>query len=318
MLPGELEMRYWFLLILLLFAGSVGACISSLHSSPTPPDGFVNLHDLTPPEQFLKLPALNANGQYLAAMGGLSIEEAGHGSLFVIDTNSEEVVFSTEKKAWVSLSISPDGQQIAACADQQIFIINWVNNETTYLTEGCWPTWSSDGQNLAYVLYTTEHKQILSRNLATENEEVVYEAPPTTEFIGYLDWSTAQDKLAFVMPVNSILYKLHIINVNGSDLRRITGASQDVVSPNFSPEGTRLIYVNWNIPTGTDNQYLEVIDLNGHCHRLESPVPGLRHISLSSEGNKIAFGTIYGILMTDTETAFGKDFWETGKPCDNS
>lgn len=311
----RLVMRYRFLFIIVLFIGGVNACSPGPFGglfpepTPTPPDGFVNLYGLTPPEQFLKFPAFSADGHVLAAIGGSLREETTFGRLFVIDADNVKVLFSTEEKAWVSLAISFDGKRVAACADQQIFLVDREVGTTTFLTDGCWPTWSPDGKHIAYVLYTTDQQQIRIRDLATDAENVIYDAQPTPRFIVDLTWSPMGDRLAFTMAHDSPIAELYTININESDLHKMTDSSQPMISPNFSPNGSKLLYVEQISP------YLRVSDLEGKCHRLVPPVPGLLRVAISPEGTNIAFDTIYGLLIADTKTALGMDFWDNGEPC---
>ncbi|MEJ2748749.1 MAG: hypothetical protein P8183_12725 [Anaerolineae bacterium] len=299
--------------VLFLMVGSISAC--GLNQISKPPDGFIDLNDITQPEQFLKMPALSNDGQFIAALGGISQEEPSIEQLIIIDIADQKVIFSTEDEFWVSLAISSDGKKVAACKNQQIFLIDLDTRKTSYLTDGCWPTWSPDGQRLAFVLITPDNKQIRVRDLATGIDEVVYES--TSTFIGYLDWSPKQDKIAFSMHVNSNLLKLHTINIDGSGFIKLTNSPHSVVSPKFSPEGDKILYVDWNAPLDAGT-YLQIVDLEGYCHRIESPVSGLRYISLSPDGNTIAFGTIHGLLISNTEVALGKNFWTNGEPCTDS
>lgn len=314
-------MRYCFLIIVLLFTAGTSACgpgpFGGLfpEPTPTPPNGFTNLYDLTPPEQFLKRPALSADGHILAAIGGISREDTTYGQIFVIDTENNQVLYSTGEKAWISLALSFDGKRIAACSEEQTSLIDWEIGTTTFLTNGCWPTWSPDSTQIAYVFYTPESNQIKIRDLATNSEKLIYEYPSSTAFMGELAWSPTGNRLAFTthdLLADNSSTSLNIINIDGSGFQNITGASQYVVSPHFSPDGNKLLYVDWSRLTT-----IRVIDVEGQCHQLESP-KGLRTVALSSDGNKIALSTIYGLLVADTEAAFGQDFWVSGKLCNNS
>jgi Tol biopolymer transport system component len=317
-------MRHGYLVVMLLLVWGISGCgpgpFGGLFPdpTPTPPNGFVNLSGLTPREQFLKYPALSADGDILAAMGGLSREEPTFDRLFVIETGDNQVVFNTaEEKAWISLAISFDGKRIAACADQQIYLVDWKTDTTTYLTDGCWPTWSPSGTHLAYVLYTADRQQIRIRDLTTDVEDIIYDAPSTPFFLGDLVWSPTASKLAFAMAQDSQVTHLYTANIDGSDLHKIPLAdpSQLTSGPHFSPDGNKLLYVELT------SQYLRVADSGGPCRRFGPPVPGIGQSAMSPGGSRIAFGTNYGLMLADTETAFGKDFldfWLSGETCTDS
>lgn len=306
------------LIPMLFLIGIISACspgaFDRLFQEPIP-DGFTELGDLTQQEQFLKMPDLSYDGQFLAALGGYSREEPSHEQLFIIDTIDPKILFRSENGLWESLAISSNGKRVAVCKNWQIFLIDLEAETITYLTDGCWPAWSPDGQRLAFVLKIPDNKQIRIRDLRTNSEEVIYDC--TSTFVGYLDWSPIQDKLAFSMTINSSLLKLHTINIDGGDIRMVTKAPQSAVTPNFSPSGDKILYVDWNAPLESGT-YLQVADLEGHCHRIIPPVPGIRYISLSPDGNKIAFGTINGLLLANTEIALGEAFWINGEPCTDS
>jgi Tol biopolymer transport system component len=148
---------------------------------------------------------------------------------------------------------------------------------------------------------------------------IVYASPSENGFIVDLVWSPDNEKLAFTMAkeitqdLASRVPKLFTINVDGTALRSITNKAQYVVSPNFSPDGNSILYVDWSTPRA--GRFLQVVDLEGRCHRLRLNLSGIRRVTLSPGGNKIAIVTINGLLLADTKLALGDDFWTAGTPC---
>ena len=303
--------------LLLTLSGAISACGPTSYVSlfpeptPTPPNGFIDLNELAPPSrQILKFPSLSADGHILVAIRNRYSQDESWGRLFVIDTDNAQVLFNTEdEERWESFAVSPDGEQIATCDGTDIYLVDWKVGTTTYLTSGCWSAWSPDGNRLAYVLYNDDLIQIRVRDLATNMEEIVYESPSAQKFLGQLVWSPTQDKLAFVQTMESssrTIYTLCTVDADGSNYREITDHSQKVYSFTFTPDGNKFLYIDGYSPDS-----IRMVDLEGQYYRFEFHVSGLEEIALSSFGNKIVYQTRYGLLITDTETAFGENFWKT-------
>jgi hypothetical protein len=107
---------------------------------------------------------------------------------------------------------------------------------------------------------------------------------------------------------------LYTVAKSSNELQKLTDGTQSVFAPNFSYDGTVILYLDRSAPIAAD-YYIHVADLKGNCHRLAPPVPRVSGINLSAQENVIALYTQYGLLVTDTETALGEDFWAVGSPC---
>jgi hypothetical protein len=102
---------------------------------------------------------------------------------------------------------------------------------------------------------------------------------------------------------------------DGSNLQMIAEVPFDFRIFNFSPDSEKILYTALPDSILAD-RVLQVSDMDSRCHRLESPISRFNSARLSPHGNKIAFVTYYGVLVTNTSLVFEDDFWEVGKPCE--
>jgi Tol biopolymer transport system component len=190
------------------------------------------------------------------------------------------------------------------------------------------PAWSPDEKKLAVVLLDPDFEN----GVFDFSIEIIdmFSGARTTVFqietevgglIGQMAWSPNQDKLAFIMKIESTLKnngQLHILDITSGELRQLTEEWM-VATPNFSPDGSKILFVGSPEALTVSLRYdLFVSDINGNCHRIKSPVPRLERISLSQDGEFIALDTYHGVLVAETKTALGDDFWTNGDSCNPS
>lgn len=315
----------------------VMACRSPFSTqTPTPPPNFLQVESLSPtPSLHLSEPSLNADGRYLAAFG--PILDVVEPAIYVIDADDETIVYESVPGSlpWTSMALSPDGTLIAVCEDSstpeerqlRIHLIDWRTDTTTYLVDGCFPAWSPDGHQLAFTHYTGNfglqqtRAQIRLLDLASGEEETIFDVPSPTALIYDASWSPDGERLAFTMDpafeVDAgfrVKRDLYTIRANGDEFNKLTDAKQ-IMSPTFLGNSQKILYVVWTEIAQTPNK-LEVVDLNGDCRRIPSPVDVIIDVSLSTDGETIALTTNSGLLVAEFDSVVDDDFWTTAAPCD--
>jgi Tol biopolymer transport system component len=297
--------------------------------SPTPPPGFVDL-DRFAYGKYLDRPSLSSDGSYLAARGG-SYRGSDINQLFVFDLQGPQLVFSTEEELWHIVSISPSNDSVAASgtfSDRStrlgIYLVSLNGQMLSRLADGNFPTWSPSGRSLAYAVQTagatdpTCRRQIRILDLSSVTEETVFDAACDGVFLD-VAWSPQEKSLAFAEARGNLgsddwWADLSVLELDTGDVSIIRTSSHFIVSVNYSPRGDRILYLSSNLVEG---DFLVVVDLDGSCHRLDVPLEYVREVELSSDGSKIAFTTSHGLLVAETASALGDDFWTAGEPCDD-
>ena len=296
--------------------------------SPTPPPGFVDL-DRFADGKYLDRPSLSSDGSYLAARGG-SYRGSDINQLFVFDLQGPQLVFSTEEELWQVVSLSPSHRSVAASGTVSkgpstygIYLISVDTQTVSRVADAQFPAWSPDESALAYADQTTSisdpecRQQIHLLDLPSGDEKTVLDTSCTGSFVD-LAWSPQQTILAFAMERQGSAsdgrnMDLAILGLYSGDVRILRTGKHTIGSINFSPDGDRILYLMSVLGEG---DWLIVTDLVGNCHRLAAPVPHVWEVELSSDSSKIAFATSHGLLVADTASVLGDDFWTAGEPCD--
>lgn len=155
---------------------------------------------------------------------------------------------------------SPDGQRIAysfradsdATKPFQIWIMNADGSNKYPLTDiGGWdPDWSPDGQMIAFqshFMATNPWGDVVIIQTDGTNPRRVTDAIPDSSAP---KWSPDGKKIAFVstegqdLTADNTFTQIYTINVDGSDLLRVTGGDIHGDWPSWSPDGTRLVFVH--------------------------------------------------------------------------
>jgi Tol biopolymer transport system component len=188
-----------------------------------------------------------------------------------------------------------------------------------------YPTWSPDGNKLAFVSFGHDDQHssltlgITLYDLRSGSEVVVYETQSNLGgYITDIAWSPDQEKLAFVMENDDAqgIGEIYLLDITNGGLNQLTDGWL-VSTPNFSPDGNKIIFVGNREPYELGTKYdLFVIDFDGNCHRIEAPVLRLDGVVISQGGEKVVFDTYHGVLTAKPEIALGDDFWHIGERCE--
>jgi TolB protein len=174
-------------------------------------------------------------------------------------------------------ALSPDGKKIVFDSNRKraegepintydLFVMNTDGSEQMFLTRGSSATWSPDSKNIAF------HASASGTGLPTRTDP----GPPTSDsdiFVANVDdllagvarpknltnspkaidddpdWSPDGRRIVFTShpvtddPQRSNLAEIYLINVDGTGLTRLTFNSEEERGPNWSPDGSRIVYL---------------------------------------------------------------------------
>lgn len=165
-------------------------------------------------------------------------------------------------------AVSPDGSRIAFSADKNgswdLYVLNLLTGEITQLTttpeyDG-WPTWSPDGEWLAYESYQDDNLEIMVMSAADLSQAPLRLTNDPAADHGPA-WSPSGRDVVFVSN-RSGEEEIWLARLDASEDSRFTNLSNNIgkrdVNPQWSPDGTHLA---WSARAEGLNQ-LAVLDLN--------------------------------------------------------
>jgi TolB protein len=168
-----------------------------------------------------------------------------------------------------------------------VFVVDLTNGTRQILGPGTWPSLSEDGARAAYG--GTDGLHIV--DLASGDNRLV----PGTLGSDYKPrWSPDGSQIAFIRTEDLNMY---VVNIDGSDLRKVTDGPEYELLSEWLPDGSGLSYI---VPT-SEGLRLRFLDLSSGENRDGPPFDFSKQASaaISPDGQRIAFiGRIPGGMGT--------------------
>ena len=184
---------------------------------------------------------------------------------------------------------------------KEIYICDFDGYNPTRLTYNesisLFPSWSSDGQHLAYTSYKGGKPDIYIRNLADKKETVI--AQPGLNITPA--WAPDRFELAATMSFSGD-QEIYLLTGSGKMIKKLTNVKGSDVSPTWSPDGRKIAYVS----NRTGGPQIYILDLDsGAERRLTFEGKYNTQPSWSPRGDKIAYssqvGGLHQICVIDVE-----------------
>jgi len=184
---------------------------------------------------------------------------------------------------------------------KEIYICDFDGYNPTRLTYNdsisLFPSWSSNGQYLAYTSYKGGKPDIYIRNLADKRESVIAQ-----EGLNITPaWAPGRLELAATMSFSGD-QEIYLLTGTGKMIKRLTNNRGSDVSPTWSPDGRKLAFVS----NRTGGPQIYVLDLDsGNERRLTFEGKYITQPAWSPRGDKIAYsgqvGGFHQIFVIDVD-----------------
>lgn len=163
---------------------------------------------------------------------------------------------------------SPDGTKIATKTDNGLLVMNVDGNGKKTITdkrifEG--PVWSPDGSKIAFVSYPgllMTRPPLKTIYIINKDGTNLYDLTKGVVDHGPV-WSPDGTKIAFYrIDMKKDLCEICTVNIDGSNLRKISTEEEDFSQPLFTPDGTKILSVK-NYYTHPGNTSIWIMNIDG-------------------------------------------------------
>jgi TolB protein len=184
---------------------------------------------------------------------------------------------------------------------KEIYICDFDGYNPTRVTYNdsisLFPSWSSDGQYIAYTSYKGGKPDIFIRNLTDKRETVI--SQPGINITPA--WAPDRFELAATMSFSGD-QEIYLLTGTGKMIKKLTNNKGSDVSPSWSPDGKKIAFVSNR--TGGPQIYILELD-SGAERRLTFEGKYNTQPSWSPRGDKIAYsgqvGGMHQVFVIDTE-----------------
>jgi TolB protein len=188
---------------------------------------------------------------------------------------------------------SPGGQKIAFWSNRDsqegIYLMNPDGSDVTYLISGSRdPSWSPDGQKITFAQGGNIQTMNLDGTGVTQLTQYQQFPDPTA---AQPVWSPTGQQIAFVALhiVSEGSMEIYLINVDGSNLIRLTDSPGDDYGPAWSPDGKKIAFVSHRAGVREYNPEIYVVNADSSdLTRLTYNLGGVEDPTWSPDGQQIA------------------------------
>jgi len=228
------------------------------------------------------------------------------------------ISFSTDKGTWISLDVSPDGQQIVFDLMGDIYTIPISGGEATQITSGLaydvHPRYSPDGKSIGFISDKSGSDNIWTMDLATKEDKQITKEKKHNFFSA--EWTTDGEYLVGCKGMRNI--KMHLYHKDGGSGSQLFAEPKNIkaIDPAFGADG-KLLYFSrrnnaWNYNAQLPQYQIGTYDMeDGDMAIITSRYGSAFTPTLSSDGQWMVYGTRFeeetGLVLRNLKT--GKEKW---------
>ncbi len=163
----------------------------------------------------------------------------------------------------------------------EIYTLTLDGSKPVKLVDGSAPSWSPDGQSIAYIAAAGKHDELFTIRV---DDKTIRQLTHSKAGVADPAWSPDGSRIAFTS-FDDGRDEIYVIDAEGSHLTRLTTTYGS--TPTWTPDGSRIAYIcigeiyTMN-PDGSDSKRMMV-----NTARIMSP--GISDLAYSPDGSRIAF-----------------------------